>query len=620
MNRLKVNQQETIVTLWRRGWSLRRIAREVGYDRDTVSKYIRLERAKSGTPSPGSASQNEPGKPLEAAAHGAKPATPSPGSATGSEPEAGRESPGDDAISPTPTAGSGGDDESKPATPSPGSETENEVPATPGAPGPESKPATLTAGSAGVVEPEPATPSPGKSVTPDPNGAGTPGDGSELFAQALAAAQANVSLCARWKAEIEAGLDQGLSAKRIHQDLVRDRGFAGSYQSVKRFVRRLEQEAAVPFRRMEFAPGEQLQVDFGTGAWIVDASGKRRRSHVFRAVLCCSRKGYSEATFDQKTETFLRCLEQAFHHFGGVPIGTTPDNLKAAVLHPDWYDPELNPKLAAFAAHYGTVVLPTKPRMPRHKGRVERGVDFVQEALRGRTFASLAEENTFLAEWERNVADTRIHGTTRRHVGQYFLEVEKPALLPLPTNIFPSFTEGKRSVHLDGHVEFDKAYYSVPPEYTGREVWVRGESRVIRIYTLKMELITAHVRTEPGLSRTDDAHIHPLKRRLADRGTTYLLERCQSLGVNVGAWAVAMHRHRGIEGIRVLQGLLALARKTPAESLERAAAKALQRASWKLGELKQALSEPANVVQVDFLETHPLIREMEAYRIPFSHE
>ena len=527
MNQLKVSQQETIITLWKRGWSARRIAREMGYDRDTVGKYVGLEA---------------------------------------------------------------------------------------------SKPATPTAGSAAGVEPEPATLIPGKSVTPDPNGASAPGAGAELFAQALAAAQANVSLCAGWKKEIEAGLDQGLSAKRIHQDLVRDRGFAGSYQSVKRFVRRLELEAPVPFRRMEFAPGEQLQVDFGTGAWIIDEPGRRRRSHVFRAVLCCSRKGYSEATFDQKTETFLRCLENAFRHFGGVPVGTVPDNLKAAVLHPDWYDPELNPKLASFASHYGTVILPTKPRMPRHKGRVERGVDFVQEALRGRTFASLAEENTFLAEWERNVADTRIHGTTRRHVGQHFLEVEKPALQPLPANIFPSFTEGKRGVHLDGHVEFDKAYYSVPPEYTGREVWVRGESRVIRIYTLKMELIMVHVRTEPGLSRTEDSHIHPLKRRLADRGTVYLLERCQSFGPNVGAWAMAMHRHRGIEAIRVLQGLIALTRKTPVAALEAAAAKALQRAGWKLGDLKQALTEPANVVQVDFLETHPLIREMEAYQIPFPHE
>jgi transposase len=484
----------------------------------------------------------------------------------------------------------------------------------------EAKSATLTPGCEAGAEPKPATPTAGKSEEADPNNAGELASGAEPFAQALAAARANVSLCEVWKKEIEAGLDRGLSAKRIHQELVGDHGFAGGYQSVKRFVRRLEKEAPVPYRRMEFAPGEQLQVDFGTGAWIGGEQGKRRRSYVFRAVLCCSRKGYSEATLDQKTETFLRCLENAFRHFGGVPVGTTPDNLKAAVLHPDWYDPELNPKLASFAAHYGTVILPTKPMMPRHKGRVERGVDFVQEALRGRCFASLAEENTFLSEWERNVADTRIHGTTRRHVGQHFIEVEKPALLPLPANIFPSFTEGKRSVHLDGHVEFDKAYYSVPPEYTGREVWVRGESRVIRIYTLKMELIAAHVRTEPGLARTDDAHIHPLKRRLADRGTIYLIERCQSLGVNVGAWAVAMHRHRGIESIRVLQGLIALARKTPAESLERAAAKALQRAGWKLGDLKQALAEPQNVVQIDFLETHPLIRQMEAYRIPFSHE
>ena len=698
MNRLKVNQQETIITLWKRGWSERRIAREMGYDRDTVSKYIRLERAKPATPSPGSSKQNKPGRSLEASAHVAKPATLTAGSATGREPETGRELPGGDAISPTVTTGSGGNDESKPATPTPGSMIADEAggglefpgqgtesatsiigsekepesgrslvptgeeailatptpgqekekqdvaaletsgpepkPATlspgsakqnePGKPlevsAQESKPATLTAGSAAGVEPEAATPISGQSVTPDPNGAGAPGDGSELFAQALAAAQANVSLCERWKPQIEAGLDRGLSAKRIHQDLVGDHGFTGGYQSVKRFVRRLEKEASVPYRRMEFAPGEQMQVDFGTGAWLVGEQGKRRRSHVFRAVLCCSRKGYSEATLDQKTETFLRCLENAFRHFGGVVISTTPDNLKAAVLHPDWYDPELNPKLASFAAHYGTVILPTKPRMPRHKGRVERGVDFVQKALQGRTFASLAEENTFLAEWERNVADTRIHGTTRRHVGQHFLEVEKPALLPLPANIFPSFTEGKRRVHLDGHVEFDKAYYSVPPEYTGRDVWVRGEARMIRIYTLKMELITVHVRTEPGLSRTEDAHIHPLKRRLADRGTTYLLERCQSLGVNVGAWAVAMHRHRGIEGIRVLQGLIALARKTPTESLERAAAKALQRAAWRLGDIKQALAEPANVVQVDFLETHPLIRDMEAYRIPFSHE
>jgi hypothetical protein len=381
-------------------------------------------------------------------------------------------------------------------------------------------------------------------------------------------------------------------------------------------VRKLEQTAEVPYRRMDFLPGEQMQVDFGTGPWLVDEHGRRRRSYVFRAVLCCSRKGYSEATSDQKTETFLRCLENAYRHFGGVPVTTVPDNLKAAVLHPDWYDPELNPKLASFAAHYGTVILPTKPRVARHKGRVERGIDFVGEALRGRPFASVGAVNAFLTAWEKNVADTRIHGTTRRQVDEHFLAVEKSALQPLPASIFPSFTEGKRGVHLDGHVEFDKAYYSVPPEYTGREVWVRGESRLIRIYSLKMEAITVHPRVEPGGAHTEDAHIHPLKRRLADRGTGCLLERCQEYGPHTGAWALAMCQHRGLEGIRVLQGLLALARKTPGEQIERATAKALQRAGWRLGDVKQALAEPANVVQVDFLATHPLIRDMQAYQLP----
>jgi transposase len=549
MNQLKVNQQETILSLWKRGWSARRIAREMGFNRETVSKYLPHDEAKPATPTSGSG----------------------PANATDNESATDRT-------------------EGKPATLTPCTD------ANAGA-----KPATLTAG---IITVAPANPNPTDDLA------------TNTFAQAMAAARANVSLCERWKPVIVAGLDQGLSAKRIHQDLVREHGFAGSYQSVKRFVHKLEQAAPVPFRRMDFAPGEQMQVDFGVGAWIVEPDGRRRRPHIFRAVLCCSRAGYSEATADQKTETFLRCLENAYRHFGGVPVTTAPDNLKAAVLHADWYDPELNPKLASFAAHYGTVILPTQPGVPRHKGRVERGIDFVQLALKGRSFSSLGATNTFLTEWEKNVADTRIHGTTRRQVGEHFLAVEKPALQPLPESIFPSFTEGKRRVHLDGHVEFDKAYYSVPPEYTSREVWVRGESRLIRIYSLKMEAITVHPRVEPGRTHTDDAHIHPLKRRLADRGTVYLLERCQDFGPSTGAWALAMCQHRGIEAIRVLQGLLALAGKTPGEQIERAAAKALQRAGWRLGDLKQALAEPANVVQVDFLETHPLIRDMQAYQIP----
>ncbi len=158
---------------------------------------------------------------------------------------------------------------------------------------------------------------------------------------------------------------------------------------------------------------------------MIEEEGKRRGPHLFRCVLSHSRKGYSEAVWRQNTESFIRCLENAFRSFGGVPATVVIDNLKAGVMRADWYDPELNPKLEEFARHYGTVILPSKPAMPRHKGKVEAGVKYAQNnALKGRIFASLTAQNLFLADWENNMADTRIHGTTRQQVGRFFEEVE----------------------------------------------------------------------------------------------------------------------------------------------------------------------------------------------------
>ncbi len=135
----------------------------------------------------------------------------------------------------------------------------------------------------------------------------------------------------------------------------------------------------------------------------------------------------------QTTESFLLALENAFWHFGGVPQRLVLDNLENAVTKADWYDPEINPKVRSFAQHYGIALMPTRPYTPRHKGKVERGVDYVQEnALKGRLFAGLAEQNTFLLTWEQTVADTRIHGTTKQQVSKLFDTVKRAALQPLP--------------------------------------------------------------------------------------------------------------------------------------------------------------------------------------------
>ncbi|MFH2002293.1 MAG: IS21 family transposase [Planctomycetota bacterium] len=247
-------------------------------------------------------------------------------------------------------------------------------------------------------------------------------------------------------------------------------GFTGSYSSIKRYLRRLNTSTPLPFRRMECDPGIEAQIDFGKGAFIQEKGGRRHRPHVLRITLSHSRKGYSEAVPRQTTDLFIRCLENAFWYFGGVPATLVIDNLRAAVTRADWYDPDLNPKIQSFAEHYGTVILPTKSNTPRHKGKIESGVSYVRDnGLKGWTFASFEEHNRFLLHWEENVADTRIHGTTRRQVGKVFGEVEHPKLLPLPKERFPFFHECERKVHRDGHVEVDKAYYSVSPEYLGQQ-------------------------------------------------------------------------------------------------------------------------------------------------------
>ena len=126
-----------------------------------------------------------------------------------------------------------------------------------------------------------------------------------------------VSHCEPFESVIQVGLDAGLSAQRIYQDLVSEQQFTGSYDSVKRFVRQLGQANPLPFRRLETEPGQEAQVDFGQGAWVVQ-DGRRRRPHVMRLVLSHSRKGYTEAFWQQTTENFMRGIENAFRHSGGA--------------------------------------------------------------------------------------------------------------------------------------------------------------------------------------------------------------------------------------------------------------------------------------------------------------
>ena len=443
-----------------------------------------------------------------------------------------------------------------------------------------------------------------------PTGIGEVGDPKP--AKVPAGILASASLCRPYHDFVLRGVESGLTAQRIFQDLRIEQDFPGNYDTVKRYVRRLTAGGMKPVERMECLPGEEAQVDFGLGAPVL-FDGKRRRSWVFRIVLSHSRKGYSEAVFRQSTEEFIRCLENAFRSFGGVPKTLVIDNLRAAVTRADWYEPEMTPKMAAFCRHYGTVVLPTRPRHPEHKGKVERGVGYVKgNALKKRVFGTLAEENAYLRWWEEHIADQRIHGTTRQHVARCFEERERAALLSLPPMIFPSYEEGRRAVHRDSYIEVLHAYYSVPEEYVGLTVWARWDTRTVRIFNLRMDPIAMHARLEPGTfsSRMPGRN----GRSSVNRTAEYWCQRAGQIGPWCGEWAQRVHAERGLESIRALMGLWHLGRRAGCSAMERVCQQALDRGgALRLRHLRRLLEGKPEPEQLTFLNQHPLIRDLGEY-------
>jgi transposase len=467
------------------------------------------------------------------------------------------------------------------------------------------------AGEAEVVMPAPAA----KCTT-----ISTAGSAQEIAGQiggVKAASVGRKSRCEPLAERIAAKVRQGLSAQRVYQDLVVESGFGGSYQSVKRFVRKLLSAQPTRIQRLESQPGEEVQIDFGVGAPLVDEQGRRQRTWVLRAVLSYSRKGYSEAVLRQDTEVFLRCLENALRGFGGVPLLLNVDNLKAAVLQADWFDPEINPKLADFCRHYGLSVLPCRPRRPEHKGKVERGVGYVQgNALKGRSFSTLSAQNQYLAHWEENVADKRIHGTTCQQVAARFAE-ERPHLQPLPASLFPCYQEARRKVGRDSFVEVQRAFYEAPPEYIGRQVWVRWDSRCVRLFNDRLEQVQMHTRLEPGrFSRI--LGVMGLRAPVL-KSCQWWVERSGLLGAHCATWAQGAIDARGPAALRSIIGLCHLSKKHTAAAIDAACGKALVAGAKRFKDVQRLLGTPSNQTTFAFAESHPLIRDLSDYGAFIQH-
>jgi len=418
------------------------------------------------------------------------------------------------------------------------------------------------------------------------------------------------SVCEVHREAIELGLSRGRNAMAIWQDLVDHSGFTGGYQSVKRFVRQLRGTQTPEARAViETAPGEEAQVDYGTGPLVRDPdSGKYRGTRLFVLTLGYSRKSVRLLVFRSSTQTWAELHEQAFRRLGGVTRTVVLDNLREGVLTPDIYDPTLNPLFRDVLAHYGVVALPCRVRDPDRKGKVEAAVGHAQKTpLKGQRFESLADAQAYLDHWEERWADKRIHGTTKRQVAAMFAE-ERPALLPLPAEPFRYYHYGERTVHLDGCVEVEAAYYSAPPGWVGQRVRVQWDGTFVRLLDPRThQLLREHWRAQRGVHRI------PLEDRPPQTplATQQLLGRAEKSGAQIGVLCQQMHQRNGVTAVRRIQGVLSLTKKYGLAAVEQACAVALQVGFADYGLVRRYLERtpPVTLRPVD-----PLIRQLTEYR------
>ena len=276
------------------------------------------------------------------------------------------------------------------------------------------------------------------------------------------------------------------NADVVRQELADEHGVQVSLRTVERAVQGLRQDLEAESKatvRFETAPGQQLQIDFGTTA--VEIGDERVRVHLFVATLGYSRRNFVAAFRHERQSAWITGLEAAFQHFGGVPHEVLIDNPKTLVTHHDRQTREVtfNDRFHAFARYWGFRPRACAPYRARTKGKDENGVGYVKKnAVAGRRFASWEAFEGHLVHWMRTIADVRVHGTTGERPIDRFQAAEAASLRPL--NGRPPYLQVRelhRKVQADGTVGLDTNHYSVPWRLIGQSVTVEVSDGAVRV-------------------------------------------------------------------------------------------------------------------------------------------
>lgn len=442
-----------------------------------------------------------------------------------------------------------------------------------------------------------------------------------------ATAKSTTSICEPHREFIEAQLRFKRNYTAIYQDLVDSHGFTGAYNSVKRFCGGRCKQEPEQFDRLEFAPGEEAQVDYGEGA-LTRVAGTQcfRKPRLFVMTLRYSRRSFRRVVWKSSQETWARLHEEAWRYFGGACRYVVLDNLKEGVIKPDLYEPKLNAVYAATLKHYGVVGDPARVRDPNRKGTVEHAIGHTQAtALKGRRFESIEAQNQHLEHWETKWAAQRIHGSERRQVEAMFQE-EKPHLLPLPMLGMQYFTEAQYTVNDDSCVRVDHSSYAARPAVIGSRVLVRLFARRLEIRDIKTQaLLRTHDRAErPGTV------VLPMDERVFNpsRETQRILSQAKAIGVATHKLCEALFEGEGRVGQRKMWGIVGMVRRYPRRLIEAACEQAMQEGVCSYGHVKtltERLMEDALIlldapppIELYLTQSHTLIRAGNDYADLFT--
>jgi len=322
-------------------------------------------------------------------------------------------------------------------------------------------------------------------------------------------------------------------------------------------------------------------------------TGEARFAQIFVAVLGASNYVFCEATWSQSLPDWLGSHARAFDFLGGVPKLVVPDNLKSGVTKACRYDPDINPSYQQLAAHYGTAIMPARPRKPQDKAKAEVGVQIIERwilaRLRHHSFFSLAELNqcirSLLVE-VNNKPFKQLNGTRQ----QWFESLDKPALMPLPKHIY-QYTDIKTvKVNVDYHIQYDQHLYSVPHHLVGEKLALHAKDNLIELY-FHNKRITSHARKYYPGTTTEPEHMPVKHEKHHQWNAGRLMNWAKDLGDEVLLWVQAILKQKQHEqqAYRVCLGLLNLSRSYPAQRLNNACAIANKHQFYRLKHIKAIL-------------------------------